>query len=107
MENFKTQIEREEQIAHHEVESHNRNEVQIALATELFEKLIGETVDFSNHEQRDDVIEYWIEKGYSKAFRNIENSVNFKIHPRIQGDATKITLEDVQSFLETGRLLAK
>jgi hypothetical protein len=104
VENFKDLIKKEEEIAHHEVEPHNRNEVQIKLATELFETLTGETVDFQIHTQRDQVMEYWIEKGYSKAFRNIENSEDFKNHPRFQGDINNITLDDMKFFVKTNKI---
>lgn len=97
-------IKKEEQIAHNEVDPKNRNEVQIRLATELFERLLGEKIDFTDRNQRNDALEYWSEKGYSTAYRELENSEVFKNHPRLQGNIFNITIENVISFMETGRL---
>lgn len=103
-ERFDKFIQSEEQIAHHEITPQNRNENQIRLATDLFEKLLGEAIDFTDRNQRNDAMEYWADEGYSKAYRELEESQEFKDHPRLQGDIFKITAEDVKSFMEIGKL---
>lgn len=104
MERFDDFVKKEEQIAHNEITPKNRNEVQIRLATELFERLLGEKIDFTDRNQRNEALEYWSEKGYSKAYRELENSEIFKNHPRLQGNIFEITVEDVINFLEVGQL---
>lgn len=104
MEKFDRHIQTETQIAHNEITPRNRNENQIRLATQLFEKLVGEIIDFTDKNQRNDAIEYWADTGYSKAYRELENSEIFKNHPRLQGDIFKITLEDMLEFFKTGNL---
>lgn len=104
MEKFDRHIQTETQIAHSEITPRNRNENQIRLATQLFEKLVGETIDFTDKNQRNDAIEYWADTGYSKAYRELENSEIFKNHARLQGDIFKITLEDMLEFFKTGNL---
>jgi predicted transcriptional regulator len=104
MERFDDFVKKEEQIAHSEITPKNRNEIQIRLATELFERLLGEKIDFTDRNQRNEALEYWSEKGYSKAYRELENSEQFKNHSRLQGNIFKITFEDVARFLERGDL---
>lgn len=104
MEQFEKYIQTEEEIAHGKKESHNRNENQIRLATELFEFLLNTKIDFTDRNQRNEAMEYWAEAGFSKAYRELEESEIFKNHPRLQGDIFEITIEDVKSFLETGKL---
>jgi hypothetical protein len=104
MEQFKKHIETEEEIGHHKIEAHTRNQNQIRLATELFEDLLNTKINFTDRDQRNEAMEYWAEKGYSKAYRELEESEVFKNHPRLQGDIFKITIQDVIEFLETGTL---
>lgn len=97
-------VHTEEAIAHHEVTPQNRLENQIRLATDLFEFLIGEKVDFTNRDQRNDVMEYWVEKGYSKAYRELEQDEIFKTHPRLQGNIFTLTFEDIKQYFENKTL---
>lgn len=97
-------IHTEEAIAHHEVTPENRLENQIRLATDLFEFLIGEKVDFENRNQRNDVMEYWVKQGYSKAYRDLEQDEQFKSHSRLQGDIFKITVADIVQYQKNSTL---
>lgn len=97
-------IRSEEAIAHHEVTPGNRLENQIRLATDLFEFLIGEKIDFNDRNQRNDVMEYWVEQGYSKTYRDLEQDEQFKKHQRLQGDIFKITVQDIVQYKENGTI---
>lgn len=101
---FDKYIKAEETVARKESIPKNRNENQIRLATELFETLVGEKIDFNDRNQRNDAMDYWSVEGYSASYRELENSDIFKNHPRLQGDILKITVEDVKEFFEKGTL---
>lgn len=104
MNNFESHIRKEEEIAHHKTESHNRNENQIRLMTKLFEETFHTKINFEDKKQKVDVITYWNENGYAQAYQDLEESEVFKRHQRLQGNILEITVEDVKSFLETGTL---
>lgn len=106
MKNFEQNhlVEEEKLIANHEITPKNRNENQIRLATDLFEYIMGSKIDIEDKNQRNDAMEYWVEKDFSRLYRELEKDELFIKHPRLQGDIFKIEVEDMIQYKEDGSL---
>jgi hypothetical protein len=88
----------EQSIANHEITPRNRNENQIRLAKDLFEYLCQTVVDLKDVGQRNSIMEYWVEEGFSKLYRELEQDELFKQHRRLQGNIFKITPQDILQY---------
>lgn len=95
-------LQKEEGLMTHEITPKDRLQNQIRLAADLFlvikgeEKLEGEIErDFHNR-----IMNFWVDEGHSKIYRDIEEDIGFKIHPRLQGDIFRITPADILYYSE-------
>ena len=71
---------------------------QIQLAIEHFRRdNPGEMID--SH-KRNKIMDEWHEGTYSPGWRKLVQHADFKNHPRFQGDMAKVTLEDLETFLD-------
>ncbi len=79
-----------------------RASVQKKLATELYEYMFGET------EAHDDIMDYWVgdahPDGYAAKFAQLEKDPLFINHPRLKGDISKLTLQDMIQYKQEGTL---
>ncbi len=96
-------FERENALAEHELTPENRNENQIRLATEVY-KHFNKDADTTSHGAHNDIMMFWVNEKYSKKYKELEESDEFKFHPRLNGDIFKITMEDMVQFNATGTL---
>lgn len=96
-------FEKETALAEHVLTPENRNENQIRLATDVY-RHFNVDADVSNHDTHNDIMMFWVTEGYSKAYRDLEESDEFKFHPRLNGDILNITFEDVLRFKENGTI---
>lgn len=96
-------FERETALAEHELTPENRNENQIRLATDVYRHFNKDT-DLASHDAHNDIMMFWVTEGYSKKYKELEESSEFKFHPRLNGDIFKITKEDMVQFNEVGTL---
>ncbi len=100
---FFQEIER--QIIAHEITPKDRLQFQMSLASDLFlvlgqdEKYPSETdTEFANRKMF-----WWTDggdNGFSALFRKMEESEEFKYHPRFQGDMYRITPADILYYRE-------
>ncbi|HRY31171.1 MAG TPA: hypothetical protein P5328_02175 [Candidatus Paceibacterota bacterium] len=100
-------IEREIGIVNGEIIPANRLENQIRLAAALYRKEVDKDIDVSSVEARNETMIFWSgggEKSFSKIYRDIENDPGFVTHARLAGDILNITVEDVLSYKEAGKL---
>jgi hypothetical protein len=92
---------REDAIMKGEILPTNRNEEQFRLAYLLYvEENLDETLISKNK-----IMDYWVDEGYSSAYRLLEQDPLFKDHPRLQGDFQNITIQDVIQYKKDGTLL--
>jgi hypothetical protein len=92
---------RENAVMMGEAEPLNRNEKQLRLAFLLYIKESQEDTQPTKNE----IMEYWIDEGYSTSYRVLEQDPLFKEHERLQGDFKNITVEDVAQYKKDGSLL--
>jgi hypothetical protein len=100
---IKAGIEKEKQIALGEITPKNRLQNQIRLAEALWNIKMGEN-RLDTLEDRDNVMLYWDEQGFSSLYSIFEGLPEFKTHPRLRGDIFKITIQDLLYFKENQRL---
>jgi hypothetical protein len=96
----------EEGLMAHEITPKDRLQNQIRLAADIFlvinrEEKLGDESERDFHNR---IMNFWVEEGYSKVYREIEEDVTFKEHPRLEGNIFKITPEDVLYYKENGVL---
>lgn len=100
-------IDKEKGLATGEVTPKDRLQNQIRLATEVFGRLKG-FVDLSSEKARNDIMLFWTSEedgeSLSSLYRKIEDSEDFKFHPRIKGDIFSITADDVIYYKENNSL---
>lgn len=102
-------VAKEEAIVNHEITPKNRNENQIRLACEVYKYLTGVTGDFlEDANLRNEIMGYWTDstdgKNLSALYRQLEESDEFKNHPRLKGNIFKITPQDILHYRENGTL---
>ena len=87
-------VKREEDILMHREAPKNLLQLQIALAEELYKvKHRGQEPDFDELEIKNELINYWIDTGYSKLFRLLVDEKEKK-----QEDPMKIGLKELMEF---------
>jgi hypothetical protein len=96
MERFEEMHAQEEAIIRGNEKPKNRGEVQMLLATNLYEYMFGKAD--SHH----DIMDYWISdgnpEGFATQFAKLEKDPLFINHPRLKGDISKITVEDILQY---------
>lgn len=95
----------EEGLAQGEITPKDRLQNQIRLATEVF-KLLKDFKSIETEEDRNEIMNFWVDSGLSSLYRELENSEEFQNHPRLKGDIYKITAQDILDFKEKGSLAA-
>jgi hypothetical protein len=96
----------EEGLMTHEITPKDRLQNQIRLAADIFLVLEGDgrKKDESERDFHNRIMNFWVEEGYSKLYRDIEEDIHFKVHPRLQGDIFKIVPADILYYKENGEL---
>ncbi len=92
----------EEGLMTHEITPKDRLQNQIRLAADLFLVLKGEARSEGESERdfHNRIMNFWVEEGHSKIYRDIEEDMSFKIHSRLQGDIFRITPADILYYSE-------
>lgn len=86
---------------------HPRNELehQIILAQELFTRDNPSAVmNIDDRDFQNEIMHYWVDNGYAKAFRGLITYPAFKEHYRFSKDPLNVTLSDVEYFLHNNGL---
>lgn len=96
----------EEGLMTHEITPEDRLQNQIQLASDIFLVLgcEGRKKDESERDFHNRIMIFWVEEGYSKVYREIEEDVHFKTHPRLEGDFEKIVPADILYYKENREL---
>lgn len=96
-------IGQEKSIAKGEITPRDRLQNQIRLAMAVYGKLEG-FIDLDDDLNRNIIMEYWTDSDFSRIYREIENSDDFKNHPRLKGNIFLLNTEDIISYKEHGKL---
>ena len=87
-------VKKEEDILMHREAPKNLLQLQMALAEELYKiKHDGQEPNFDELEFKNELINYWIDTGYSKLFRLLVDEKERK-----QEDPMKISLKELMEF---------
>ncbi len=84
---------------------HNEREHQIILAQEFFTRdFPSEVMQIGDIGFENRMVQYWIDQGCAKAFRDLVTHPDFKQQYRFHGDSLNVTLSDVEYFLHNKEL---
>lgn len=97
MKSFEQMHAQEEAIIRGNEKPKNRGQVQAKLATDLYEYMFGKA------ESHHDIMDYWVgdfkdPNEFSAKFAHLEKDSIFINHPRLKGDISKITTEDMLQY---------
>ena len=99
MKSFENIHEQENAIIEGREEPKNRGQVQMLLATQLYEYMFGKP------ESHEDIMDYWvgdshINDGFAAKFAQLEKDPIFLQHPRLKGEIKNITVEDIIQYTQ-------
>lgn len=88
---------REMDILHHSEKPKTREEFQMSLAVELFERDMRVSLNLDDHEARNEAMLYWINSKHSAAYGKLVDSEEFKNSGRTFDSITLYELDDIIS----------
>lgn len=102
---FQTSHQKERNILTGVERPRNKLEHQIILAKELFARdNPSAALNIDNDNSRNEVMNYWVDNNYAKAFSGLLTHKDFKRHYRFNKDPLNVTLSDVEFFLHNNEL---